>query len=107
MRLAVIKAAAGCLGNIRPQFSLGCLEVSHDLAEPEAMLLVGIVIDFSADAGNTVKALEAGLCLYPLCFYAVVGFSGAQIFVLFRAAAGPVNHHTIDFVAQAQAKRYR
>jgi len=38
--VAAIKTAAGCVSNIRPQFSLGCPEASQDLAEPEAMLLV-------------------------------------------------------------------
>jgi len=39
-RFAAVKTAAGCVSNIRPQFSLGCPEASQDLAEPEAMLLV-------------------------------------------------------------------
>jgi len=43
-----------------------------------AMLLVGTVICSSAEAGNNAKALEVRLCIYPLCFYAVVGFSARR-----------------------------
>ena len=63
-------------------------------------------IRIAAKGGNTVKALEARLCIYPLCFQAVVRFCGTQIFVFFRAPAGPVNHHTVDFIAPAEAKSY-
>jgi len=54
----VTKKAAGCLRNIRPQFSLGCPEASQGLAELEAMVLVAIRIRSTLEAGNTVKALE-------------------------------------------------
>ena len=81
MQFAAIKTAAGCVSNIRPQFSLGCPEASQDLAEPEALLLVGTLICFSAEAGNNAKALETMLSIYPFCFHAVVHFSGTQIFV--------------------------
>src|SRR6266403_4215344 len=89
------------------QFSLGCPRASQDLAEPEAMLLVGTVIFSSAEAGNNAKALEVRLGIYPLCFQAVVCFSGTQIFVLLGAPAGPIDHHPIDFFTQAEAKCYR
>src|SRR5437879_8548037 len=45
--------------------------------------------------------------MYPLCFYAVVRLPGTQIFILFCAAAGPVNHHAIDFFPRAEAESYR
>ena len=76
------------------------------MAKPEAITLVGLVIRTRREVGNNVKALEAGLSIYPLCFQAVVGSSGAQIFVLFGAAAGPINDQSIDFIARAEAKCY-
>src|SRR5260221_6602362 len=49
-------------------------------------------------AGNNVKALEAGLGIYPLCLQAIVRFPSAKIFVLLGATAGPINDHAIDFI---------
>src|SRR5260221_5534332 len=58
-------------------------------------------------AGNNVKALEAGLGIYPLCLQAIVRFPSAKIFVLLGATAGPINDHAIDFIARTEAKGYR
>jgi hypothetical protein len=57
--LSLVKKAAGCLSNIRPRFSLGCPEASQDLAEPEAMVLVGIFIFVGGKDRNTAKTLQA------------------------------------------------
>jgi len=53
------KKATGCLRNIRPRFSLGCPEASQGLAELEAMVQVGIDINFGTKYGNSAKPLEA------------------------------------------------
>jgi len=53
---------------------LGCPEASQDLAEPEAMLLVGTVIFLARRLAIMQKALEVRLGIYPLCFQAVVCF---------------------------------
>src|SRR5947207_14138207 len=105
--LGASSPADGCVSIIRPQVSLGWPDASQDLAEPEALLLVGTLICFSAEAGNNAKALETMLSIYPFCFHAVVHFSGTQIFVFLRAPVGPVDHHAIDFFTQAETKRYR
>ena len=68
---------------------------------------MGPFIGFGVEAGNNVKGLEIGLSIYPLCFHAVVGLSGLQFFVLFGAAAGPVENDAIDFIVRAEAEGYR
>jgi len=68
---------------------------------------VGTLIWIRAEAGNSVKRLAVLVYMYPLCFYAVVRLPGTQIFILFGAAAGPVNHHAIDFFPRAEAESYR
>ena len=69
------------------------------MAKLEAILLVVIVIGIAGQAGNNAKALESGWRIYPLCFQAVIRLSGAQILVFFRAAAGPIDDHTVDLIA--------
>src|SRR6267143_6375860 len=70
----------------------------------EAELLLPSFIWFEIRAGNTAKALEARLHLYPFCFQAFIGTSSAKLFVFFGMAARPVNHHAIDLVARAESK---
>src|SRR6266851_2210404 len=70
----------------------------------EAELLLRSFIWFEIRAGNTVKALEARLHLYPFCFQAFIGTSTTKLFKFFGTAAGPVNHHAINLVARAESK---
>src|SRR6266849_5246256 len=96
--------AAGCLSNIRPQFSLGCLEASRAKLDGRRSYYCGHYICCEIRADNTVKALEAQLHLYPFCFQAFIGTSGTKLLKFFRTAAGPVNHYAIDLVAGAESK---
>ena len=86
---------------------LGCPEASQKLAGLEAIQLVRTLIFIRVEAGNNGKALEVRLCIYPLCFYTVIHLSSSQISIFLGAAAGPVDHYTIDFFPRAETESHR
>lgn len=74
------------------------------MASLEAMVLFALFIIVKPHAGNTAKALEAGLRLYPLCFQALIGFSTGQIFEFFRPAARPIDDHAVNLLMNAHSE---
>ena len=68
---------------------------------------MGTLIGICPEAGNTIKGLESWICIYPLCFYTVIHLSSSQIFIFLGAAAGPVDHYTIDFFPRAETESHR
>ena len=56
---------------------------------------------------NSEKILEALETSYTLCFDALISSAGCDVFVFLGSAAGPLNHHAIDFVPLAYAECHR
>src|SRR4029077_1361237 len=99
--------AAGCLGNIRPRFSLGCPAASRAWLEEEAMVPLAAFILATLEAGNTAKELEVWLRLYPLCFQALIDFSTGQVLVFFGPPAGPIDDHAVNLLMRAHTEGNR
>jgi len=74
------------------------------MAALEAMYLFAAFILLEPGGGNTVKALEARLFLYPLCFQTVIQLPAGQVFVFFGLAARPIDDHALNSVLRPHSE---